>query len=208
MAPNGAAGDQPAGSPSGGASPATKPTVHLNIIPVRGDITKIDTPVAIGARYDGLPISGPTREFDRLLVSWLTRAVDMGMIGSGLGQIFPINLEARKEAGTMKTGYLLLLGLGEPGRFAQDDLRFVFSNAVVAVKGLRSDRVATGLLGTRRKELTIEDAAHGLVYGVLDGYARFRSIIDSIHDKREELTKAAQQPLNITLVEPNEDTLN
>ena len=85
------------------------------------------------------------------LHSWLTRAVDLGMIGSGLGQLFPINLQRLHEAGQVQVGHLLLVGMGEPGRFAADDLRFMISNVTVAVKSMCLDQFATSLFGTRRR---------------------------------------------------------
>jgi hypothetical protein len=122
--------------------------VHVTLI--RGGITNVRVPVAIGPRYDGLPTAGPTKSFDRLLDSWLTQAIDLGMIGSGLGELFPINLQRSQEAGT-----LLVAGMGEPGKFAQDDLRFLVSNLIVAVKSMGHDEFATALIGTRRRELLI-----------------------------------------------------
>jgi len=76
------------GDTSGGAS-----DVNVHIILICGGITNVRVPIAIGARYDGLPFAGPTAAFDRLVDSWMTRAVDLGIIGSALGLLFPINLE-------------------------------------------------------------------------------------------------------------------
>jgi hypothetical protein len=64
-----------------------------------GGITKVKVPVAIGRRYEGLAFAGPTKEFDRQLDSWLTRALELGMIGSGLGQLFPVNLQGDGRPG-------------------------------------------------------------------------------------------------------------
>ena len=83
------------------------------------------------------------------------------MIGSGLGQLFPINLQRLHEAGQVQVDHLLLVGMGEPGRFAADDLRFMISNVTVAVKSMCLDQLATSLFGTRRQELPIEDEVRG-----------------------------------------------
>jgi CHAT domain/Peptidase family C25 len=174
--------------------------VHVTLI--RGGITNVRVPVAIGPRYDGLPTAGPTKSFDRLLDSWLTQAIDLGMIGSGLGELFPINLQRSQEAGT-----LLVAGMGEPGKFAQDDLRFLVSNLIVAVKSMGHNQFATDLIGTRRKELSIGDAVRGLVDGIKDGYERFRAIADVMTDSRERFLQAAGRPLDVVLVDPDQDKL-
>src|SRR5437868_166620 len=97
-------------------------TVHVEII--WGGITNVKIPVAIGPHYQGLPLAGPARAFDRLLDCWLTRSIDLGMIASGLGQLVPINLQRRYQAGEINAEILLMVGAGEPGQFAQDDLRY------------------------------------------------------------------------------------
>jgi hypothetical protein len=68
------------------------PPLDVKITLVWGGLTNVKAPVVVGARYDGLAFAGPTKVFDRLLDSWLTRAVDLGILGSALGQLFPINL--------------------------------------------------------------------------------------------------------------------
>jgi hypothetical protein len=57
----------------------------------------------------------------------------LGIIGSKLGQLF------------------LLAGMGEPGRFAQDDLRFLLSNITIAVKSLGYDQFASASLALEGK---------------------------------------------------------
>src|SRR5262249_61630371 len=122
-----------------------------------------------------------------LLESVLARRIDMGMIGSGLGRLFPVDMQARRAVGKVNAADLLLAGMGEPGRFAQDDLRFLLSNVTVAVKGMGCDHFATPLLGTRRNEVPIGEAIRGLLEGILDGYERFRAIANSVIDNRERL---------------------
>ena len=172
--------------------------VHITL--VCGGITNVKVPVAVGARYDGLAFAGGTKAFDQLLDSWLTRAADLGIIGSALGQLFPINLELYHKAGKMNARNLLLAGMGEPGRFAQDSLQFIFSNVVVAIKAMGESEFATPLLGTRRNELSIGEAVRGLVQGIKDGYDRVLAITDDVTEDRESLRSVAEQPLSITLV--------
>src|SRR6478672_515963 len=126
----GAAAEQPA------ISVKVTANVDVHITLICGGITNVKTPIAIGARYDGLPFAGPTGAFDRLLDSWLTRGADLGIIGSALGLLFPINLKQYHKAGKVRARNLILAGMGEPGRFAQDSLRFLMSNIVVAVNSM------------------------------------------------------------------------
>jgi CHAT domain/Cytosol aminopeptidase family, N-terminal domain len=181
--------------------------VAVEVTLIRGGHAGVKAPVAVGARYEGLALAGAAKVFDRLLDSWLTRAIDMGMIGSGLGQLFPINLQRLREAGKVKVGYLLLVGMGEPGRFAADDLRFLMSNVTVAVKSMGHDELTASLFGTRRNELSISEAVRGFISGILDGYERFRAIVDVVRDGQERLRQAARNPLLVSLVEADEKKL-
>ena len=128
--PGQAAPSQPAfvqGTPDHAKATAKSSTtgseIKVRITLVCGGLTNVKAPVVIGARYDGLPFAGPTKQFDRALDMWLTRAVDLGIIGSALGQLFPIDLKQFRKAGKLRAKTLLLAGMGEPGRFAQDSLR-------------------------------------------------------------------------------------
>lgn len=114
--------------------------VVVTVTLIRGGITNVRVPVAIAGRYDGMPVAGSSKAFDRLLDSWLTRAIDMGIIGSDLGQLFPVNLQAYHALGKLNADHLLLAGMGEPGHFARDDLRLLSCNVTVAVKGMGYDQ--------------------------------------------------------------------
>jgi hypothetical protein len=157
-------------------------------------------PIAIGARYDGLAFAGPTAAFDRLLDSWMTRAVDLGIIGSALGLLFPINLQQYHKAGKVKAKNLILVGMGEPGRFAQDSLQFIISNVVVAVKAMGQCEFASTLIGTRRNELSTSDAIRGFLQGIRDGHERVRAIIGDVKGGKENLRRFVEQPLHVLLV--------
>src|SRR5262249_45215146 len=135
------------------------PDVALNVTLIQGGLTNVKAQVAIVARYEGLEGAGATKAFDAILESCVTRAIDLGIIGSGVGRLFPINLQRLHEAGKVNVEYLLLAGMGEPGSFAADDLRYMMSNVTVAVKCLRYDHICTSLFGTRRNELSIGEAA-------------------------------------------------
>jgi hypothetical protein len=187
--------------PAADVPPRGEPAIlDVHITLVCGGITNVKVPVVIGARYDGLAFAGPTRTFDHLLDSWMTRAVDLGIIGSALGQLFPINLELYHKAGKLNARNLLLAGMGEPGRFAQDSLQFIFSNIIVAIKAMGQNEFATMLIGTRRNELSIGEAVRGLVQGIQDGYERILAIAGDVTQDREGLRSVAGQPLSIMLV--------
>jgi hypothetical protein len=191
--------------PGDGQRTPRPPDVLVHVDVIWGGITNVKVPVALGPRYQGLALAGPAKAFDRLLDSWLTRALDLGMIGSGLGELFPVNLQRRREAGKVNVDYLLLVGMGEPGHFAPDDLRFLMSNATVAVKSLGQHQLSTMLIGTRRNELPIEHAVRGFLEGVLDGYERFRVIADAVTDDRQRFQEATEHPLFVALVEGDEE---
>jgi hypothetical protein len=182
---------------------AAKGDLEVHIKLVHGGLTNVKAPVVIGARYEGMAFAGSTKVFDRWLDSWLTRAVDAGIIGSALGQLFPINLKQFHKAGKLRAHTLLLAGMGEPGRFAQDSLQFLFSNVVVAVKAMGENQFATSLLGTRRDELPIGDAVRGFVQGIGDGYERIKAMAEEVTEDKESLRAVIQQPLSIVLVHPD-----
>src|SRR5580704_2976875 len=188
------------GPDTNATSSAAPRDICVRITLICGGITNVATPIAIGARYDGLAFAGPTAAFDRLLDSWMTRAVDFGIIGSALGLLFPIRLEQYHKAGTVKAQNLILAGMGEPGRFAQDSLQFLMSNIVVAVKAMGESQFASTLIGTRRNELSTSDAIRGFLAGICDGYERLRAIAQAVKSNREGLLRLIEQPLEVLLV--------
>ena len=181
-----------------GAGPR-ETTVHVAVI--CGGFTNVKVPVAVCPRYQGMALAGPAKAFDRQMDSWLTRAADLGMIGSGLGQLFPVNLQRGHDAGRFKVEALLLVGMGDPGQFAPDDLRYLMSNVTVAVKSMRQDHLSTMLIGTRRNEMTVGQAVRGLLEGILDGYDRFRVIAESVTFEADSYRALADRPLFVSLVE-------
>ena len=79
----------------------------------------------------------------------------------------------------LKARTLLLAGMGEPGRFAQDSLQFIMSNIIVAIKAMGETKFAIPLLGIRRNELAIAQAVRGFIQGIDDGYERFKAIAEN-----------------------------
>ncbi len=194
----------PAGTSAGRSTgTAGSRDVTVNMTVVCGDLTQVEAPVAANAHYEGLAPAGQTKLFDEILDLWVTRALDFGLIGLRLGQVYPIDLTRARASGKAKADRLLLAGMGEPGGFAADDLRYLISNITVAVKSMRQDTLATSLFGTRRDELPVEQALRAFLSGIMDGYERFRAMADVVRDDPEFFRKAAFDPLNVYLAEPD-----
>ena len=119
-APTGLLKDQFPGIREFLSSTATASDVIVQVTLIRGGITNVTVPVAIDAGYEGLPLAGGTRAFDRLLDCWLSRAFELGIIGTSLGRVFLINLQKLHDAGKIHTANLFLAGTGEPGLFCSE----------------------------------------------------------------------------------------
>jgi hypothetical protein len=75
------------------------------------------------------------------------------------------------------------------------------ANVTVAIKSMGHNQFSTSLIGTRRSGLPIGQAVRGFLEGILDGYERFRVIVDSVTDRKEHFREMAEQPLFVALVE-------
>lgn len=181
------------------------PDVDVRIKLIHGGLTNVATPIAIGARYESIPFAGSTGAFDRKLGGWMTRAADLGIISSSLGHLFTIDVAQYLATSDIKAKTLILAGLGEPARFAQDGLRFVVSNVFTTVKTMGEDKFATTLLGTRRKEMSVADALRGFLLGIMDGYDRLLAFADVVPGDRDALLRAASRPLDLLLVHADEE---
>jgi hypothetical protein len=153
------------------AGAARRPRVTVEV--VHGDITQVKSPVSVVGRYQGLPARGSAQQFDRRMDSWLSRAIECGMIGSDLGQLFYVPLDHKRVASSVAPDALIVAGLGEPGRFSRDSLRFLMTNVTLAVKALGHDEMNAPLLGFSRGELPLESVVRGMLEGVADGLDRF-----------------------------------
>jgi hypothetical protein len=185
------------------ASPAAaKPGDHLiHIEVIAGGMTNVKAPVAVIGQYNGFELAGPARAFDLLLDNWISRAGEMGLIGTELGQLFPIYLNERHQKGLVNVERLLLMGMGPPSEFSAYDVRYLLRNVTVVVKSMLFDQMSITLFGTRRNEVPIDLAAREFLQGILDGIERFRGILETVTDYREELQAIAGRPLMIKLVD-------
>jgi hypothetical protein len=170
----GAGASAPASLVPATPEPAPNPArLHVILEVVHGDITQVKVPVAVVGRYDGLPARGAAKCFDDQLDSWISRAIEYGMIGSDLGQLYCIPLPRQQTKPGVAPETLIVAGQGEPGRFTRDALRFLMTNVTLAVKALGMDELSAPLLGFSRGELPLNAIVRGMLEGVADGLDRF-----------------------------------
>lgn len=151
-------------TPGAPPPPVTEVTVEV----VLGDIIRDgEAPVAIG-RFSGMPPSGALSAFDRELNGLPGHAIELGMVGSEVGELFCIPVP---DGVPLKARVLLLVGMGEFGRFTRDDLRFAFANATFAFVALGWRTFATVFIGTGTG-LPVGRATAALLDGIADAVAR------------------------------------
>jgi hypothetical protein len=95
--------------------------------------------------------------------------------------------------------------MGEPGHFVADDLRYLMSNVTVAVKTMGQHHLSSMLIGTRRNELFVGQAARGFLEGIFDGYERFRAFAEAVTVEKQRFQDAAEQPIFISVVERDQE---
>jgi hypothetical protein len=153
-----------------------------------GDISALYADIAVVGRYRGVEIRGPARAFDRKLNFWLSAAAQLGIVGSELGELFYVPI-ARPPTTNGATGTgdpppqtfrwknaplaVLVAGLGEPGRFNREGLRFLMTNVTLAVVNLGCGKLSAPLLGFSRGEIPLESVLRGTLEGISDALARF-----------------------------------
>jgi len=167
-------GAAPGASP-GVQPPEPSPKTRVRVELVCGRLADVGSSMAIVGRFEGLPLSGPAYDFDLLLNNWFKRAIDYGMISSRLGELTFVPLRGVERQGLLAEN-LGMVGLGEPGRFSKDDLRYLFMNIVYAVKALGFEEFSTALANAPRYGLRPDRALRAVFDGVLDAYDRLRVI--------------------------------
>lgn len=106
------------------------------------------------------------------------RFIELGIIVGNLGalSLFPIP-ESMREADErdylVLPEYLMLGGLGEPGSLTRDDVRFVMTNVVYAMKSIQKIRLSTHLIGIHSRSLNIRQSMRAIVEGIKEGMERF-----------------------------------
>lgn len=155
--------------------------IRVTVEVYRGDITDLPADVAVVGRYKGVEARGPARHFDRRLDSWISYAIEFGMVGSELGELFyiPTRGPGGRASGAgvprrVAPDAVFLAGLGEPGRFNREGLHVLMTNVTLAAISLRHEKVSAPLLGYSRNEMPLEAILRGTLEGIADGLSRLR----------------------------------
>ncbi len=158
----------PSGPVEKSADPSPQEVVTLDFEVVHGSIFEQKGLIAVLGRYVDTPPAGALEVLDDALVTWLSRAIQLGIISSELGVLFHIPI----PAGRTMNSAVILAGMGEAGRFTRNDLRYLMTNVGVAVLGLGLDRFAVVLIGAGKNGLQVEGSVRGIIDGVADALLR------------------------------------
>lgn len=148
--------------------------LQLQIKVVRGDITRIASPITVVGHYKGVAPTSAEKAIDHAINFWISRAGEQGMIGADLGQLFFIPVP--KGNREMKGKAVLLAGMGDAGKFRRDDLRFLLMNVTLAISNLGHNDFATVVIGSGRGSLTKERAIRGMLQGICDAMQRIHQL--------------------------------
>jgi hypothetical protein len=136
------------------------------VVVTRGSITQVSAPVVVVGVYKGIapaPASA-LKALDDALHQWFSRAIEHGMAGADLGEVFLVPV-IRKE---IAADSVLLAGMGEYGKFDYNDLRYLAMNIGYAVSALKLGGFACVLIGSGEGNLELEEAVKGLLSGCCD----------------------------------------
>ncbi|MCB2377077.1 CHAT domain-containing protein [Hymenobacter sp. BT635] len=141
------------------------------------NICEVDTDLLMIGRYVGAPLTNRFLELDVALDSWIGRAIDRGLLSGELGKAFYLPRPATAGMDQkVKARAMLLLGMGEEGRYSHHDLRFLMSNASFMAASLGIRRFTAVVLGTRgrggRGSLSETGALLSFIQGVAEGLDR------------------------------------
>lgn len=140
--------------------------LRLKVTVAKGDVTKVVAPVVAVGQYKGVAPAGGVQRLDEKLGYLISGAIKRSMVGSELGQLFFIPI--RQSELTAKA--VLLAGMGEDGKFSQDDLRYLMHNVTYGIAALGEENFATLLIGSGQGNLSLEKALRGLLFGICDAF--------------------------------------
>ncbi len=108
----------------------------------------------------------------------LDKFIELGIVVGNLGalNLFPMpEGMARIENPAMRIlpKFVLLGGFGEPGHMNRENVRFVFTNVIYAMKSMGLSVLSTSLVGTFRKVLNTQQSLRSILEGVEEGMRRF-----------------------------------
>ncbi len=141
---------------------------QLKVVATLGSITNVKAPVVVTGSYKGIAPAGALKALDGEVDGWISQAIDQGMVGGELGQLFFVPI-LNKE---IRARLILLAGMGEYGRFSYDDLRYLAMNVCLGVSRLKLGSFASVLIGSGEGNLEIADALRGLLSGFCDALHR------------------------------------
>ena len=171
------------------------PVVQVELL--RGDITLAAAPVVVVGHYKGVAPVRAEGAVDAALGYWISQAQTQGMIGADLGEVFFI-----PAAGTeLAAKAVLLAGMGEPGRFSREDLRFLMTNVTFAITSLGADHFASVLVGSGEGSLPRDHALRAMLAGIGDALHRLPA------QKRKTAGKRNHR-LRLILIENNQEVFD
>ncbi|HEX8142629.1 MAG TPA: CHAT domain-containing protein [Pyrinomonadaceae bacterium] len=141
---------------------------RLRVVATRGSITQVVAPVVVVGGYKGIAPASALKALDDALHQWFSRAIEQGMVGSNLGELFFVPV-THQEIGAQ---LVLLAGMGEYGKFNYNDLRYLSMNICYGVSTLKLNSFASVLIGSGEGNLETEDAIKGLLSGICDALHR------------------------------------
>jgi len=108
----------------------------------------------------------------------LEKFIELGIVVSNLGalNLFPLpeGLSRLEDpARKIVPRHVLLGGFGEPGHMNRENVRFVFTNVVYAMKCMGLTVMSTSLVGTLRRVLNTQQSLRAILEGVEEGMRRF-----------------------------------
>ena len=170
---------------------------RLEVEVLHEDVRRVATPVVVAGHYKGAKPINALGAIDQALDGWITKATQHSMIGGDLGRLFftPIN------RGQIRAGAVLLAGMGEEGKFGEDDLRYMMLNVTYAISALKEKHFATLLVGAGNGGLHVEQSVRGLLSGICDALNRLPrkdridklSIVEFDHDRCVEIHKLLEK---------------
>jgi hypothetical protein len=131
-------------------------------------ISAVEAPVVVVGRYVGMPPGGAMQPLNAKLHDWLRVAIDQGIAGSLLGELFFVPVTGDE----LPAEVVVLAGMGEVGSFGPEELAYLVTNVVLAVTSLGYDHFAMVPIGTGNNGMSVSQAVEAVVDGAVDGLAR------------------------------------
>jgi hypothetical protein len=108
----------------------------------------------------------------------LDKFIELGIVIGSLGSLnlFPLPAEMSQTPDPsirILPKNALLGGFGEPGHMNRENVRFVFTNVVYAMKALGLSVLSSALIGTLRKVLNTQQSVRSIIEGIAEGMGRF-----------------------------------